>query len=34
MLNAAEKRVLAEWIDLGGKYYNDPFDHGRQRGHR
>jgi hypothetical protein len=26
MLNAAEKRLLAEWMDLGGKYYNDPFD--------
>jgi hypothetical protein len=26
MLNIAEKRLLAEWIDLGGKYYNDPFD--------
>ena len=26
MLNAAEKRLLAEWIDLGGKYYNDPFN--------
>jgi hypothetical protein len=26
MLNAAEKRVVAEWIDTGGKYYNDPFD--------
>ncbi len=26
MLNAAEKRLLAEWVDLGGKYYNDPFD--------
>jgi hypothetical protein len=26
ILNAAEKRLLAEWIDLGGKYYNDPFD--------
>ena len=26
MLNAAEKRLLAEWIDLGGKYFNDPFD--------
>ena len=25
MLNAAEKRLIAEWIDLGGKYYNDPF---------
>ena len=28
MLNAAEKRLVAEWIDLGGKYYNDPFDPG------
>ncbi|KAB0583111.1 hypothetical protein F7Q92_09575 [Ideonella dechloratans] len=26
MLNAAEKRLLAEWMDLGGKYYNDPFN--------
>ena len=26
MLNAAEKRLIAEWMDLGGKYYNDPFD--------
>ena len=26
MLNRAEKRLLAEWMDLGGKYYNDPFD--------
>ncbi|MDE2367800.1 MAG: hypothetical protein KGN16_02430 [Burkholderiales bacterium] len=26
MLNRAEKRLLAEWIDLGGQYYNDPFD--------
>lgn len=26
LLGAAEKRLLAEWIDLGGKYYNDPFD--------
>ncbi|HEY4066051.1 MAG TPA: hypothetical protein VGM74_04085, partial [Burkholderiaceae bacterium] len=26
MLNAAEKRLVAEWMDLGGKYYNDPFD--------
>ncbi|HEY0857415.1 MAG TPA: hypothetical protein VGE16_10170 [Albitalea sp.] len=26
MLNAAEKRLLAEWMDLGGQYYNDPFD--------
>src|SRR5450432_3101330 len=26
MLNAAEKRLIAEWMDLGGKYFNDPFD--------
>ncbi len=26
MLNRAEMRLVAEWIDLGGKYYNDPFD--------
>ncbi len=26
LLNAAEKRLLVEWIDLGGKYYNDPFN--------
>jgi hypothetical protein len=24
MLNAAEKRVMTEWIDLGGQYFNDP----------
>jgi len=28
MLNAAEKRMLAEWMDTGGKYYNDPFNAG------
>ncbi len=26
MLNASEKRLIAEWMDLGAKYYNDPFD--------
>jgi hypothetical protein len=26
MLNASELRLLTEWIDLGGKYYNDPFN--------
>lgn len=26
LLNPAEKRLIAEWIDLGSKYYNDPFD--------
>jgi len=30
MLNAAEMRLVAEWIDLGGKYYNDPFTTGSQ----
>ncbi|MES2581570.1 MAG: hypothetical protein V4627_02540 [Pseudomonadota bacterium] len=28
LLNKAEKRLVAEWIDLGSKYYNDPFDAG------
>ena len=28
LLNAAEKRLLAEWMDLGGQYYNDPFNPG------
>lgn len=26
LLNPAEKRLLAEWMDTGGKYYNNPFD--------
>jgi hypothetical protein len=26
MLNLAENRLLAEWIDLGAKYFNDPFN--------
>jgi hypothetical protein len=30
MLNGAEMRLVAEWIDLGGKYYNDPFSSGSQ----
>jgi hypothetical protein len=25
MLNASEMRLVTEWVDLGGKYYNDPF---------
>ena len=25
LLNRAEKRLLAEWMDLGGQYVNDPF---------
>lgn len=31
LLNPAEKRLLAEWIDLGGQYYNNPFDGPRVR---
>jgi len=26
LLNAGEKRLIAEWMDTGGKYYNDPFN--------
>ena len=26
LLNNAEKRLLVEWMDLGGQYYNSPFD--------
>jgi len=26
LLNASELRLVTEWIDLGGKYYNDPFN--------
>lgn len=28
LLNSAEKRLLVEWMDLGGQYYNSPFDAG------
>lgn len=28
MLNASELRLIAEWIDLGAQYYNDPFENG------
>jgi len=24
-MSAAELRLVAEWLDLGGQYYNDPF---------
>jgi mono/diheme cytochrome c family protein len=34
MLNASELRLLAEWIDLGGQYYNDPFDDANEDGFR
>ena len=26
LLTKAEKRLLAEWMDMGGQYYNDPFN--------
>lgn len=26
MLTEAELRVIAEWLDIGGQYYNNPFD--------
>lgn len=26
MLSSAELRLLAEWLDIGGQYYNNPFD--------
>jgi hypothetical protein len=25
-LTAAELRLIAEWLDIGGQYYNNPFD--------
>jgi hypothetical protein len=25
-LNADELRLIAEWLDLGAQYYNNPFD--------
>nr|MBP6778375.1 hypothetical protein [Piscinibacter sp.] len=31
LLNAAERRLLVEWMDLGGQYYNNPFDAGVQK---
>ena len=24
-LTPAELRLIAEWLDIGGQYYNDPF---------
>ncbi len=26
MMNASERRLIAEWIDLGAQYFNNPFD--------
>jgi hypothetical protein len=25
-LSDAEKRLIAEWLDVGAQYYNNPFD--------
>ena len=25
-LNSAERRLIAEWLDVGAQYYNNPFD--------
>jgi hypothetical protein len=26
MLTPAELRLIAEWVDIGAQYYNNPFD--------
>jgi hypothetical protein len=26
ILSDAEKRLIAEWLDVGAQYYNNPFD--------
>ncbi len=31
-LNASERRVVTEWIDIGAQYYNDPFDDANANG--
>jgi hypothetical protein len=30
LLNASEQKLLAEWLDIGGRYYNNAFDTTRQ----
>jgi hypothetical protein len=30
-LNASEKRIITEWIDIGGTYFNDPYNGGTLR---
>ncbi|HEY6240653.1 MAG TPA: hypothetical protein VIW78_07420, partial [Burkholderiales bacterium] len=30
-LNASEKRIITEWIDIGGTYFNDPYSAGKLR---
>jgi hypothetical protein len=31
ILNASEKRIITEWIDIGGTYFNDPYSGGTLR---
>lgn len=31
MLIASEKRIITEWIDIGGTYFNDPYSGGTLR---
>ncbi|MGA0610895.1 hypothetical protein [Caldimonas sp. KR1-144] len=31
LLNAAERRLVTEWMDLGGQYYNNPFEGGARQ---
>ena len=26
ILSGAERRLIAEWLDIGAQYYNNPFD--------
>ena len=33
-MTAAERRLIAEWIDLGAQYYNDPFEDENNDGFR
>jgi hypothetical protein len=30
LLNPSELKLLSEWLDIGGAYYNNPFDTIRQ----
>ena len=34
MLNQSEKRIAAEWVDVGAQFYNDPFDDANLDGFR
>ena len=30
-LNASEQRIITEWVDIGGTYFNDPYSGGKLR---